>query len=90
MTQTWHTDKNLFTPGILLVYQKYEFISGTTKNGGCGFFIKETIPDFLRDGLSKKHKSQKSDFEACWLEIVGSAASENIAVGVIFINARSK
>ena len=57
------------------------------------------VVDFLLKKLSltsfvmiypKKHKSQKSDFEACWLEIVGSAASENIAVGVIFINARPK
>ena len=36
-------------------------------------YTKETIPYFLRDDLSKKHKSQESGFEAFWLEIVGSA-----------------
>ena len=54
LAEIWHTDKNLFTPGILPRYQKYEGISGTTKNGDCGFYIKEIIPYFLRDDLSKK------------------------------------
>ena len=89
LTETWQTDENLFTPGILPGYQKYEGISGTTKNSGCGFYIKETIPYVLRDNLSKKHKSQESEFEALWLEIVGSA-NENIVVGVIYRHPRPK
>ena len=89
LTETWRTDKNLFKSGILPGYQTYEGISGTTKIGGCGFYVRETIPYFLRDDLSKKHKSQESEFEAFWLEIVGSA-NENIVVGVIYRHPRPK
>ena len=43
-------------------------------------YHKETIPYFLCDDLSKKRNSQlESEFEACWLEIVGSDASESIS-----------
>ena len=72
LTETWHTDKNLFTAGILPGYQKYEGINGATRNGGCGFCNKETITYFLHDDLSKKHKSQESEFEAFWFKLVGS------------------
>ena len=40
-------------------------------------YHKETIPYFLCDDLSKKHT--ESEFEACWLEIVGSDASESVS-----------
>ena len=36
----------------------------------------------------KKHKSQESEFETFWYEIVGS--NENIAVGVIYRHPRQK
>ena len=65
------------------MFQKYEGISGTTKNVGCGFYLKETIPYFLCDDLSKKHKSQESKFGTFWLEIVGSA-NKNIVAGVTY------
>ena len=48
-----------------------------------------TILYFLRDDLSKKLKSQKSEFEAFWLEMVGSA-NENIVVGVTYRQPRPK
>ena len=64
LIETWHANKNLFKQGILPRYQKYEGTSGTTKNGGCGFYIKKTIPYFLRDDLSKKYNSQDCEFEA--------------------------
>lgn len=40
-------------------------------------YHKETIPYFLCDDLSKKRI--ESEFEACWLEMVGSDASESIS-----------
>lgn len=60
LTETWHTDKNLFTLGFLPGYQIYEGISGATKNDICEFYVKETITYFLCGYLSKKHKSQES------------------------------
>ena len=43
-------------------------------------YHKKTIPYFLCDDLSKKRNTQlESEFEACWLEIVGSDASESIS-----------
>ena len=41
LIETWHANKNLFKQGILPRYQKYEGISGTTKSGGCGFYLKK-------------------------------------------------
>ena len=63
LTETWQNDNNLsFVAGILLGYQKHESTSGSTKNEGCGLYIKNTIPYILRTDLNIRHKSQGSEF----------------------------
>ena len=78
LTQTWQTKENVnFTPGILSGYQKYEGLAGLSKKGGCGVYIKDTIPYITRPDLSKNIKNTQSEFEVLWIEII-SPKKENI------------
>ena len=64
LTETWHMKNNVnFTPGILSGYQKYEGLAGLSKKGGCGVFIKHTIPYITRPDLSINFKNTQSEFE---------------------------
>ena len=66
LTETWLNDNNpSFVASILPWYQKYQSKSYSTKKGGCGRYIKITIPYILRTDLNIRHKSQGSQFENC-------------------------
>ena len=89
LTETWQTESSTFTPGYLEGYQKYEGIYGKSKNGGCGFYIKESISYIIRDEWNKKHKNNDSEFETCWIEIVNTKG-ENVIVGLTYRHPRKK
>ena len=56
LTETWHNDNNpSVIAGILPGYQKYESTSGSTNKGGCGLYIKNTIPYILSNDLNISH-----------------------------------
>ena len=78
----WKENIN-FTPGILSGYQKYEGLAGLSKKGGCGVYIKDTIPYIARPDLSLNCKNTHSKFETLWLEII-SPIKDNIIIGVIY------
>ena len=64
LTETWHNIKSpSFVERIVPGYQKYESTSGSTKNGVCGLYIKNTIPYILGTDLNITHKSQGSEIE---------------------------
>ena len=62
LTETWHNIKSpSFVVRILPGYQKSESSSGSTKNGVCEFYNKNTIPYILGTDLNITHKSQGSE-----------------------------
>ena len=90
LTETWHTKENVnFTPGILPGYQKYEGLAGLSKKGGCGVYIKDTIPYITRSDLSKSIKNTQSEFEVLWIEVI-SPKKENILIGVVYRHPKQK
>ncbi len=89
LSETWHSKsndarfKNLSIPG----FHKFVGLQGNSKNGGCGFFIKESLNFHDRNDLSKSFKSEKCEFEAEWVEIV-NAKGANVVSGVIYNHPR--
>ena len=89
LTETWHNDNNpSFVAGILPGYQKYESTSDITKKWGCGLYIKNTIPYILRTDLNIQHKSQGSEFETCWIELIHP--TNNIILGAVYRHRKQK
>ena len=66
-----------FTPGILSRCQKYEGLTVLSKKGGCGVYIKDTIPFIKRPDLSINFKNTQSEFEVLWLEIISPLKDGN-------------
>ena len=89
LTETWHNDKNpSFVVDILPGYQKYESTGSSTKNGGCGLYIKNSIPYILRTHLNIRHKGQGSEFETYWIEMTHPAKS--IVLDVVYQHPKQK
>ena len=70
------------------MYQKYESKSGSNKKGACGLYIKNTSPYILRTDLNIRHKSQSSEFETCWVELIHPA--NNIILGAVYQHPKEK
>ena len=84
LTETWHKKNNVsFTPGILSGYQKYEGFAGLSKKGGCGVYIKNTIPYITRPDLSINFQNTQIEFEMLWLEVI-SPSKNGILIGVTY------
>ena len=89
LTETWHSKsndsrfKNLNIPG----FHPYFGLQGSSKNGGCGFFIKDSLNFHNRNDLNKSFKSEKCEFESQWVEIV-NAKGANVLSGVIYNHPR--
>ena len=89
LTETWHGDNNpSFIADILPGYQKYESTSGMTKNEGCGFYIKNSIPYILITDLNVRHKSQGSESETCWIERI--RPTKNTILGIVYHHPKQK
>lgn len=50
-----------------------------------GVYVKNTAPYILQTDLIKKHKSQNSEYENCWIEIVNSKKAIWL-IGVFYID----
>ena len=89
LTETWHSKsndsrfKNLNIPG----FHPYFGLQGSSKNGGCGFFIKDSLNFHNRNYLNKSFMSEKCEFESQWVEIV-NAKGANVLSGVIYNHPR--
>ena len=90
ITETWHTENSVhFHPGLIDGYHKYEGNTGSSKKGGCGFYVKDTVAFANRSDLDIKHKSNKSEFETKWIEVIGDM-DKNIIIGVVYRHPKSK
>ena len=81
--------KYTFTSRNLPGYQKFEGTKGSSKKGGCGFYIKNSIPYIQRKDLNIIHKSKLSEFETNWIEVINSK-NQNIIIGVIYRHPRPR
>ena len=90
LSKTWETKGNAsFTAGNLPGYQKIEDTKGSSKKGGCGFYIKNSIPYIQRKEFNTTHKSKFSEFETNWIEVINSK-NQNIITGVVYRHPRQK
>ena len=78
-----------FHPGLIDSYHKYEGNTGSSKKGGCGLYVKDTVTFANRSDLDIKHKSNKSEFEAKWIEVIGDM-NKDIIIGVVYRHPKSK
>ena len=55
VTETWNSvhKEHLFATQILLVCHQYDEMTGETLRSGCGFFIANDLPYFVRRDISK-------------------------------------
>ena len=51
-------------------------------------YIKNTIPYILSNDLNIRHKSQGSEFETCWIELIHS--TNNIILGAVYQHPKQK
>ena len=83
ISETWETEGNAsFTAGNVPGYQKVEGTKCSSKKGGCGFYIKNSIPYIQRKEFNTTHKSKFSEFETNWIEVINSK-NQNIIIGVV-------
>ena len=61
LSKTWYNEGNVtFASGLLRDYQKYEGIIGSSKKkGGCGVYVKDSIPYIVMADLKKSHKNNR-------------------------------
>ena len=57
LNDTWHDKNNVtYTPALLQGCRKYEEIPGSSKKGGCGVYVKNSIPYIVRAEFNRNHK----------------------------------
>ena len=89
LSETWHTKanndrfKNLTIPG----FHEYKGLVGSSKNGGCGLFIRDDLYFKLRPDLNRVFVSKSCEFEAFWLEIENKTGA-NVVTGIIYNHPR--
>ena len=81
LTETWNSEEkiHMFNPGILVGYQEYIGMQGSTLKGGCGFYLKNGLNYIPRYDLDKKVSIDKlSEFECKWIEIINIRCKNTI------------
>ena len=85
LTETRNDEKTKanFSPKKIPGYHPYSGRTGSSQNGGCGFYIKDNITLIPRDDLEFKITTTDAQTESHWVEIV-SEKGPNTLVGVIY------
>ena len=71
----------------ILGFHPYEGIQGSSKNGGCGFFIRDNLSFHKRNDLNKSFKSDTCEYEALWVELENKK-DVNLILGVVYNHPR--
>ena len=84
LTETWNpeTSSHKFHPPILEGYHNYEGITGNTRKGRCGFYIKNSVNYTTRNDLDFKSNNNQHDLECKWIEMIGKKDQDNLIIGV--------
>ena len=85
LAETWNQDhkKQSFDPKALDGYKSYLGITGTTTNGGCGFYINEELNYIERKDLNFKFKVSDEECESIWIELI-NLKKPNTLIGAIY------
>ncbi len=80
LSETWHTKENdaSITQLNIKGYHNYIGRKGSSRKGGCGFFVADHLSFVLRDDLSKVYKDQNCEFESLWIEIKSSVGKNTL------------
>ncbi len=91
VSETWNDEKNRtnFTPPLLDGYHPYTGTTGSSQNGGCGFYVKDSISSTPRTDLEFKIEDIDAQCECCWLELI-SDKGPNTIIGVIYRHPSNK
>ncbi len=85
LSETWNDKKNEtnFTPPLLEGYHPYSGSTGSSQNGGCGFYISDSLSSAPRTDLDFKIEDRDAQSECQWLELI-SATGPNTIIGVFY------
>ena len=85
LSETWNPEstKKNFSPKQLEGYLDYHGTTGTSKKGGCGFYIKNNFTPIPRNDLEFKIKEPGCETETCWVELINEKGPNTI-VGVMY------
>ena len=78
LSETWSILKNASNfPNNMCNYHPFEGIYGTTRNSGCGFYIKKTLNYKVRTDLNKVFYSTEQEYQALWIEIINQSGKKH-------------
>jgi exonuclease III len=85
VSETWNDVNNQinFSPPLLNGYHPYTGSTGSSQNGGCGFYISESLSPTPRKDLEFKIEEKGAESECHWLELTSNTTS-NTVIGVIY------
>ena len=85
LTETWNPEegKDKFLAKNIDGYHDYYGVTGSTRKGGCGVYIKNTLISIPRTDLEFKITTNGQETETCWIEL-SENNNKNIIVGVIY------
>ena len=85
LSETWNDEKNKndFTPPILEGYHSYVGSTGSSQNGGVGYYIKDTLTAIPREDLQFKITDKNSQCETKWAELTDNTGP-NTLLGVFY------
>ena len=91
VTETWNPEdkKHKFIPPIFEGYSPYIGLTGSSLKGGCGIYINSDLSYNPRNDLNFKIKSDESEFEALWVEIILDK-QPNRLIGVVYRHPKKK
>ena len=87
LTETWNPEisKDKFTPKKIDGYHDYYGTTGSSRKGGCGFYIKNDLMPIPRNDLEFKISITGEETESCWFELMNNEKKEkNIIIGVVY------
>ena len=83
LSETWNPEaaKDKFQPKIIDGYHNYYGVTGSTRKGGCGLYVKESLELIPHTDLEFKITEIGQEVESCWIELINNkGVNELIAV----------
>ena len=87
LSETWNPEdsKDRFVAKQLEGYHEYYGITGSSRKGGCGFYVRNDLIMIQRNDLDFKINILGAESESCWIEVVSTNKNEkNVVIGVVY------
>ena len=91
LSETRNDEKNKanFTPAIIDGYHTYDGTTGSSQNGGVGFYVKDTLTPTPRKDLEFKIEEKGAESETHWVELAADAGPSTL-IGVFYRHPSAK